>query len=216
MKPRTPASSFHRRLSKWLPGLVAAILASSAWLPAAWACKIKPHPDQFPVDATLAASLPAPPVLSLASVTVRRSQHAPPGTGDCADVGSMTLQFVQVDGSRWPAGVGVRLAVTRGALPQAFAVPSYPLLTTEGELYFGGGDDPSQPMDFTLQATAVNAGGVESLPIEIHVSDAGRGSGCAIGGRAGGNGIVVVLACLALCGLALARARRRGPDCFQS
>jgi hypothetical protein len=54
----------------------------------------------------------------------------------------------------------------------------------------------------------VNAGGVESAPIEIHVSDAGHGSGCAIGGHAGRSDIVALLG-LALCGLALARARRR-------
>jgi hypothetical protein len=208
MRPGTATASFPRPPGKNLLAIAVAVFASSAWPVSALACKIKPYPDQFPVDPTLAASLPAPPALSLGDVSVQRSQHAPPGNGDCAEVGSLTLQFLQADGSFWPPDLGVRLAVVRGVLPQAFTIPSYPLLTAQGALYFAGGDDPSQSVDFTLEAAAVNAGGVEAPPIEIHVSDAGRGSGCAIGGRAGRPDSVALLG-LALCGLALARARRR-------
>jgi hypothetical protein len=189
-----------------LPAVTLAVLATWGWPGAGWACQIKPSPDQFPVDATLAASLPAPSAIALAGVSLKRSQHAPPGNGDCGEVGRLTLQIARADGSTWPADIGVRLAVVRGTLAEAFAIPSYPLLTTEGMLGFAGGDDPSQPIDFTLQAAAVNAGGVESSPIEIHVSDGGRG--CAIGGPAGRPGLVA-LAGLVLLGLALARTRER-------
>jgi hypothetical protein len=207
MKPAAAMPWCLPEVSTKLLGVAVAVLAGSAWPAAAFACQIKPYPDQFLVDATLASASPAPPTAALANMSLRRSQHAPPGNGDCAEIGSLTLQLAQTDGSTWPADVGVRLAVVRGALPQAFEIPSYPLLTTQGVLYFAGGDDPSQPIDFTLQATAVNTGGVESAPIEIRVSEAGHGSGCAIVGRAG-RPDVVALAGLALCGLALLRARR--------
>lgn len=196
--------------------LVFVLLVGSAWPTLALACEIKPYPDAFPVDSTQAAALPAAPMLALASLSVRRSRHAPPGSGDCGEIGSLVLQFTQSDGSAWPDDVGVRLSVVRGALPQTFpipdypvltfAIPDYPMLTTQGSLDFAGGDDPAQAIDFTLRATGVNAGGVESAPIEIHVSDSGRSSGCSMSGAEPGWALPVGLA---LCALAFRRARRR-------
>jgi hypothetical protein len=211
MGSRALVNSLPRGATKHLLGITVAVLACAAWPAMSWACKIKPYPDQFMVDPTLAASLPAPPALTVTAVTVQRSRHAPPGNGDCGEVGFLTLQLIPADGSAWPADIGVRLAVGDGAPPQAFTIPTYPLQTTDGTLGFAGGDDPSEPIDFRLQAAAVNAGGVESAPIEVHVSAPGRGCTCAIGGGGSRSGIAS-LACLALCGLLFTRARRRGKE----
>jgi len=208
MKPRTRTNSLPRRASKQLLAFSLAVFVCAAWPATSWACNIKPYPDQFVVDPTLAASLPPPPALALAGVIVQRSEHAPPGSGDCGEIGFLTLRFVRADGAIWPADVGVRLTVERPLLPQPFTFPTYPFLTTEGTLLFAGGDDPSRPIDIPLQAVAVNAGGVESAPIEVQISEPGRTSGCAIGGDAGRSG-GACLAYLALCALAFARARCR-------
>jgi len=207
MKPEAATPSFFRRAcrracKRWL---LVVVLASSACPRSALACKIKPDPDPFPIDTASSDAAPAP---SLTSVTVKRAQHAPPGNGDCAEVGRLTLQFSRADGSALPDSVGIRLTVAQGRLPQAFTIPTYPLLTTQGLLAFAGGDDPSQPIDFTLQATGVGAGGAESAPIDIHVNDPGQSSGCAMARRAGRPDIIP-LAGFALCWLAFARARRR-------
>ena len=162
-------------------GVAAAFLVAASWPSEASACKILPYPDSFSVNPTLGSSVPPPPSLQLVKVSILRSRHAPPGNGDCGDVGSLTLQFAEADGTPWPTEFGVHLALERGVLPQAFTIPSEPLTTSAGALSFAGGDDPAQPIDFTLQATGVNAGGIESTPIEVHVSDPGSSCACAIG-----------------------------------
>jgi hypothetical protein len=208
MATATPWSP--RQGSQWLLGIAVAVLVGAAWSTAAWACNIRPYPESFPVDATLAGSLPNPAALSLVSASLERDAVAPPENGDCGVLDVLTLQFAQADGSGWPADLGVRLAVVRGAPPQTFTLPSYPLLTTQGQLCFAGGHADSQhTIDFTLRAVAVNAGGVESAPIEIPVATpVQRGCECGIGGGARYPHLVEV-AGLVLCGLAAARARRR-------
>jgi len=155
-----------------------------AWPTYAAACQIKPYPDQFQTGSTAASSLQPPPALTLVDARVTRSKYAPPGNGDCGDVGSLQLQFEVAGSSSWPTDLGVRLSLGGGSLPPAFQIPAYALVATQGTLNFSGGDDPSQPMDFTLQARAVDSTGNESSPIEIHVTDSGRQSGgCSFAGK---------------------------------
>lgn len=181
-------------------------VAAAATVPApASACSFIPYPAEFPVAAPAVQPSP-PPELHFASVTLKRARYAPPGNGDCGDVGHLELRFVQADGSAWPADYGIRVTVTSDSPPGPFTIPSYPMVTTNGALFFGAGDDPSLPIDFRLAAVAVNAAGVESTPVEIHVSDGGRG-GCAVGGGARDVPAVAVAAVVVL-GLALARRRR--------
>ncbi len=94
------------------------------------------------------------------------------------------MQFEIPGSSSWPADLGVRLSLLSGSLPPAFQIPAYALVATQGTLYFADGDDPSQSMDFTLQANSVDGAGNESLPIEVHVTDPGRqSSGCSFVGK---------------------------------
>lgn len=200
--------TIYRQLTE-LTVAAAALVVGVAWPSDASACKIKPSPDVFAINPTLAASMPAPPDLAPVDVDIRRSQHAPPGNGDCGEVGSLTLRFGEADGTPWPADVGIRLALLRGTLPQTFTITSDPLVTTDGALSFSGGDDPSQSFEFTLQAVGVNAGGVESAPVEVHVTDSGNACACAIGQRVARHLGLVDLACMLLCGVAVQRVRRR-------
>ena len=168
--------------------LVSALLLCGigAWPTHAAACKIKPYPDQFQTGSTANGSLQPPTTPSLVGVAVIRSKHAPPGNGDCAEVGSLQIQFEIPGSSSWPADLGVRLSLLSGSLPLAFQIPAYALVATQGTLYFAGGDDPSQPMDFTLQASSVDGAGNESSPIAVHVTDPGRqSSGCSFAGKPG-------------------------------
>jgi hypothetical protein len=185
---------------------VTSIVVTTAARSPASACTIQPYPDRFGTDTALVA-IAAPPALRLASVTLRRARHAPPGNGDCGEVGHLALRFVQADGSPWPAEHGIRLTVTSDTPPGPFTIPSYPMATAGGALYFGAGDDPSLPINFELAAVAVNAAGVESAPIVIRVSDDGAGGGCSMG--AGARGVpAVLIAAVVVLGAALARRRR--------
>jgi hypothetical protein len=160
------------------------LVTLAAWTTDAAACKLKPYPAQFPTGSTAGGSSQPPPALSLVDARVTRSKYAPPGNGDCGEVGSLHLQFEIVGSSSWPADLGVRLSLVGGSLPPAFQGPEYALVAPQGTLDFSGGDDPSQPMDFTLQARAVDSAGNESSPIEVHLTDSGRSGGCSFAGKA--------------------------------
>jgi len=192
--------------------LISALLLGviGAWPTNAAACKIKPYPDQFQTGSPTAGSLQPPPMLSLVDARVTRSKYAPPGNGDCGEVGSLELQFEAAGASAWPADLGVRLSLLGGSLPPPFQIPAYALVATQGTLNFAGGDDPSQPMDFTLQATAVDSAGNESSPIEVHVTDPGRqSSGCSFAGKPSHDSTLWgSFASFCLLGLSLIRALR--------
>jgi hypothetical protein len=97
----------------------------------------------------------------------------------------MEIRFQLGDASSWPADLGIRLSLIGGSLPPAFQIPAYALVTTQGALDFAGGDDPSLPIDFALQAVTVDSSGNESTPSEVHVSDSGKkSSGCSFTGKA--------------------------------
>lgn len=197
--------AFARRIPR--PLLLAVVTLAAAATPAlASACTIMPYPAEFPLNPSLVAPSP-PPAPRLASVSLKRARYAPPGNGDCGDVGHLALRFVQADGSPWPTDYGIRLTVTSDTPPGPFTIPIYPMATTDGALFFGAGDDPSLPIDFKLAAVAVNAAWVESAPIEIRVSHAGRG-GCSMSGGAGRSPFAVI-ALLAFGGLLVVRMRRR-------
>jgi hypothetical protein len=185
------------------------LATTAAWTPDAAACKIKPYPDQFPTGSTAGGSSQPPPTPSLVDARVTRSQHAPPGNGDCAEVGRLHLQFGIVGSPSWPADLGVRLTLARGSLPPAFEIPAYALVAPEGTLDFSGGDDPSQPMDFTLQASAVDSAGNESSPIEVHVTDSGKSGGCSFAGKPSRGGTLWSAFCGVLLGWSLFRTLRR-------
>jgi len=161
-------------------------LAVGAVPATAWACKIVPAPDAFQSGSSPSGAADVPS-LTLSSVTLVRAKHGPTGNGECADVGTLVLSFQAADSSAWPSNLGVRLSLEKGDFPPAFPIPPYPLATSDGSLAFAGQDDPSKPIDFTLQAVAVDSSGNESAPTEVHVSDPGRQStGCSFSGNASG------------------------------
>jgi hypothetical protein len=190
-----------------LIGLWVSLLIGAA--PAtAWACKIKPAPDPLPSGASpwVGAEVPS---LTLLGVSLTRAKHAPPGDGDCAEIGHLGLSFRATNLSEWPDNLGIMLSLEKGAFPPAFPIPSYPMVASQGTLLFAGPDDPAQSIDFTLQAVAVDSSGNASSPIAVHVSDPGRQSGCAFFGRpsAGRAGSFVLF--LGLCLVASRALRRR-------
>ena len=132
-------------------------------------------------------------------------------------MGSLQIQFEVAGSSSWPADLGVRLSIVSGSLPPAFQIPAYALVASQGTLYFAGGDDPSQPMDFTLQANAVDSAGNESSPIEVHVTDPGRqSSGCSFAGQSRhDSSLFGIFTTVGLLGLSLFRALRRRYWCIE-
>ncbi|HTV22781.1 MAG TPA: hypothetical protein VMG12_29025, partial [Polyangiaceae bacterium] len=137
------------------------------------ACVTEPPPHTSAADA----------VLELEQLLVRRSAHAPPGGGDCGELGHLDLGFRWGDSDEWPSDIRILLTVEDGEVPWTLFLP--PLTTTEfgpswvkltetGRLSFVGQDDPSQPLDITLSARALDCSGAASSPIEIRITDPGR------------------------------------------
>lgn len=119
--------------------------------------------------------------LELEAVEIRRSQYAPPGRGDCGELGNFRLRFRLAGGRAWPADVGLLLTLQDGdfqyfqpPLTQLPSASGWLLLPQAGEVRFLGPDDPRQPMRLTFEARAVDCSNAVSAPIEVRVSDPGR------------------------------------------
>jgi len=172
------------------------------------ACNFKPYPTDFATSGPPpnGAQAPAPPTSTKVEVT--RSKHAPPGNGDCGEVGSIQFEFT-LAGAAWPgATLGIRLRLVSGILPDLMTLPDKPLLVQDGSLIFVGSDDPAQPFDFTVQATTVDASGVESAPITIHATSTGKSDGGCSFVPHGKSPPVVLLLLLGLFLFARAKARK--------
>jgi len=170
--------AFARALARGLRVGVLALVITSLQTPVAWACKIKQLPDQFSAASSSSPDSAPPSPPNVAGVAVTRAGHAPPGNGDCSEVGYLEIKLQAGDSGTWPATLGVGLSLVAGTLPTAFPVmPDYPLAPIQGSLYFAGQDDPSQSIDFTLRAVAVDGAGTESTPVDIRVFSPGNGGG---------------------------------------
>jgi hypothetical protein len=119
--------------------------------------------------------------LELEAVEIRRSQYAPPGRGDCGELGNFRLRFRLAGSAAWPADVGLLLTLRDGDFqyfqPPITQLPSasgWLLLPQAGEVRFLGPDDPRQPIRLALEARAVDCSNAVSAPIQVLLSDPGR------------------------------------------
>jgi uncharacterized protein (TIGR03382 family) len=190
-------------------GRCVAIAALLLWIEGAGsarACSVdvsEPYePSGGGSDAGIA--LPSPLPLQSSGVRVNRSRRAPPGHGDCSDIGSITLSFVLDDGASVPDDSGIALTVVEGELPPRLHLSGEPYAHDHGTLFFAFQDHPEQAFAFTLEARAVDAAGNQSEPTEVIVTGHPRASdGCAVSGEIGGS------SALALFGATLLLMRRR-------
>jgi hypothetical protein len=119
--------------------------------------------------------------LQLDGVEIKRSRYAPPGRGDCGELGSTKLRFSLAGNASWPEDVGVRLTLREGKFsyfqPQGDPLQSatgWLVLAQAGAVRFFGPDDPTTPLALMLEARAVDCSGGVSAPIEVRISDPGR------------------------------------------
>lgn len=181
-----------------------------AWPSRAEACQFAPYPATFtPMSPDSTDAIPpAPPILE--DVSIERSDYAPPGTGDCGDVGHISLSFALSDDTFDPTQIGVRLRLKSGIVPAGLVLPTDPVVHTQGSVGLSFQDDPAKPYAFTLEVTAIDGAGNESEPTDVDVrtgrpSDAGACSFAAH--RATGTGASFT-AIMALLGFTRARRRR--------
>ncbi len=190
----------------WLV-LAAAALGSSWQRPASACSVILPQKQSLACEAgaggtgSLAHTSVAQARLVLDAVEVQRSQYAPPGRGDCGELGSTRLRFhllaegvepgSAAEGSTWPADVGLLLTLREGQSGY-FAPPptmiagtsGWLLLPQAGVVRLFGPDDPQAPLALLLEARAVDCSGALSAPVAVQISHPGRSD--AAGKDAGG------------------------------
>jgi hypothetical protein len=125
--------------------------------------------------------------LQIEGVQVQRSRYAPPGLGDCGELGSTTVRFRLAGSQAWPSDVGVLVSLRQGnfsyfqppltQLPAASGWLFLPqTLPPTGAVRFFGPDDPQQPLELRLEVRAIDCHNNLSAPIELHISDPGRAS----------------------------------------
>lgn len=120
-------------------------------------------------------------VLQVDTIEVRRSSYAPPGLGDCGELGVVGLRFRLADGATWPGDVGVLINHVSGEFPwfqpplaSTSAGTGWLLRTHGGEVSFFGPDDPRQPLNVHLVARLLDCAGATSAPIDVVITDPGR------------------------------------------
>src|SRR5262245_13938356 len=101
---------------------VAGLVCASVWcrLELGFACSFDDIPEQGPNCSTQGAEGHTSVVgarLELQSLVVRRSQYAPPGEGDCGELGRVTLQLQLKDTAEWPGDVGALIDLAEGNEP---------------------------------------------------------------------------------------------------
>jgi hypothetical protein len=169
------------------------------------ACRIGP-PHEFSVADSGPPGTSTVATPELLAVTVTRSRYAPPGNGDCGELGSVKLKFGLSDVQPWPADLGLRVRVIDGTLFQGVQPPAFPLVADLGEIVLLGGDKPDEAVNCTLRVTAVDRHGNESAPVDVPISDP-NDAGCTIArGPSGHHGSLFGI--IGLCAAALIIARR--------
>jgi hypothetical protein len=167
--------------------IAAAFFPMALWQARASACSVlMPEKQSLSCpapggDAGGSATSVAGAELELEAVEIRRSQYAPPGHGDCGELGNLRLRFRLAGSGAWPADVGLLLTLRDGdfhyfqpPLTQLPSASGWLLLPQAGEVRFLGPDDPRQPIRLALEARAVDCNNAVSAPIQVLLSDPGR------------------------------------------
>jgi hypothetical protein len=153
--------------------------------------------------------------LQVEAIEVERARYPPPGHGDCGDIGRAKVQFKLAGHDSWPSDLGVLLRLSSGDFPWSEPPTSKTdagsgwLMSAEGgKVSFVGQEDPRKALDITLTARAIDCAGSGSSLIQVHITDAGKASGCSITRRASRPSPTTVLSLLASA-VILRRALRR-------
>lgn len=164
-----------------LAAIVAALRAN------AHACSVA-GPGPYMIDAAMQATDHVAPTLGpLAIAGLHRGEKT---TGcmeanSCDGIGWLTINVAVSDDVTPANGVGYRFSIVAGTLPPSFSIlldqPTQ-VPASDGALSFSwdDGTDDHQPIDFTLQVTAIDRAGNESAPQTLRVTD--DPGGCAIAG----------------------------------
>ena len=167
-------------------GLLAAcaVLVGTTREAAACSVILPDQPESLGCEsATDAGAHTAAPALALQldGIDVRRSRYAPPGFGDCGELGSVVIRFRLADGASWPTDIGVLVNHVSGEFPwfeppvaSTSAGTGWLLRTKAGEVSFLGPDDPRQPLNIHLVARLLDCAGATSSPIDVVITDPGR------------------------------------------
>jgi hypothetical protein len=178
--------SSSRSIARAAAGLLAAAaLLGVARDVAACSVLLPDQPESVRCDGSaLDAGMPtAAPALALEveAVEVRRSRYAPPGYGDCGELGSVAVRFRLAGGASWPSDVGLLISHVSGEFPwfqppmaSTSAGTGWVLLPVNGSVSFLGPDDPRQPLNVHLVARVLDCQGATSAPIDVVITDPGR------------------------------------------
>ena len=149
--------------------VAAAILAGVSWAKSGLACSIVLDPPHFEPSAKGEATGTRPSPLQLKRVRVTRSKRAPPGPGDCSEIGGFALDFALSSFGTEARKMGVALKLIKGELPLGMTLAGGPYKHENGVVSFGFADYPDEAFSFTLAARAVDATGNQSSPVEVVV-----------------------------------------------
>ncbi|MBM4362611.1 MAG: hypothetical protein FJ104_08010 [Deltaproteobacteria bacterium] len=168
-----------------MKGRLVSLLVSAAVVldaASALACSFSP-PEARTADATVDDGTLAPARPVVTGVTLLRgygSECVDRGGFTCSDIGVVHLELAPAADDRTPpGGIGYRLVVVGGSLPEGFfGFPNEPFLASAEGLWgfwVDGANDAQEPVDFTLTLAAVDAAGNESVPsAPLRVHDPGR------------------------------------------
>lgn len=149
--------------------VAAAVLVGVSWAKSGLACSIVLNPPNFEPSTKGEATGARPSPLQLKRVRVTRSKRAPPGPGDCSEIGGFALDFALSSFGTEARQMGVALKVTNGELPLGMTLAGGPYQHENGVVGFGFADYPDEAFSFTLAARAVDAAGNQSSPIDVVV-----------------------------------------------
>lgn len=186
---------------------------------AASACSML-GPTEFAPTAPTGSDEVAPALDGPVDVLSHRGEFI--GLGSCADLGFVELTFFPAEegqplavddaasDAEWP-GVGYRLTLLEGSLPEGLTLADAPVYAARSEdrarlgiHWIDGTFAVQDPLDVTLGIIAVDAAGNESEPLEVEVGDVAECS--AAGARPAAGMWMLVMAAMAL-----RRRSRRGP-----
>lgn len=165
-------------MMRWMVAGACGLFAPSVAL----ACSFEP-PQVMTPDPSLDDDVPPGPAVVTVTEIYRGVGPKPAGCGSvsatsCDDLGRVVLSLRQEDASVPVDAVGYRLAVVDGMVPDGLGIGEDIVLGPEILLpWIDDAEDVQEVFAFTLQVTSVDRAGNEGPPVELEVSDPGRG-GC--------------------------------------
>lgn len=180
-------------------GVIVAATAVVAWEPrAARACSLFEYNDFVLSSGTDTVA----PAVAVAGASVWR------GDGSCEGTGLIGLEVSGIDDQTPASQLGYLVRIVRSDGAMFPGLPTTPFNQFNNlSLHF---NDHGQPIDVSLQVSAVDRNGNISAPVTVDVVDPGGDSaGCAVGGGASAGWLAVLA--LVTCAAPGTRSARRRP-----